>query len=551
MNKLKKINIYSDFNLDLFYDFLENIIDKKRFNLINSEFNQIDQFLRKKEKKSNDEILFLWLSSNYFLKHFNNSNDKKKFENFLIEFTEIIKKKSTIYEYILIPSIVIDNIFRENNIFDFNRELSEKNLIEQINLKLKDSFVKYKNVFILDSNNWIFNLGEKSFNRKMWYNAKIPFSFEFLKYISGEIKLIINSIYEENKKLIILDLDNTLWGGILGDLGYDGINLGGHDAEGEAYQDFQRELLKLKKKGMILAISSKNNEKNVEEVFKKNNEMILKEKDFAIKKINWNDKANNIGDILKTLNLTPSSAIFFDDSKHERDRVKNVFRDMEVPDMPENPLEFVNFLLKQKNLNIKELTKEDKKKTKLYHDEARREKLKTKIKTKEEWLKELKINLVVHKLNKKNYQRVIQLLNKTNQFNLRTNRYSDADFKKTYTKNGSDMYAFEVIDKFGSAGIISAVGILKKNKSYLINDFVMSCRVFGRDIEMGILHVLSKFKKKDNYSKIEFNLKKTKKNLPTVDFLHKANMKNKNNKFIWDRSSDYFKPKHLKINYKF
>jgi len=158
---------------------------------------------------------------------------------------------------------------------------------------------------------------------------------------------------------------------------------------------------------------------------------------------------------------------------------------------------------------------------------------------------------VVHKLNKKNYQRVIQLLNKTNQFNLRTNRYSDVDFKKTYIKKGSDMYAFEIIDKFGSTGIISAVGILKKNKSYIINDFVMSCRVFGRDIEMGILHVLSKFKNKDNYSKIEFDLKKTKKNLPTADFLHRANMKIENNKFIWDSSSDYFKPKHLKIEYKF
>mgnify|MGYP003705826303 FL=1 len=557
MKKYKKIFLFSDFNLDLFNDFLENQLDKRKFKIVNSEYNQIDQFLRKSDlkKKEDNHILFQWISGNYFFKILkkNNYNKKykKEFNNYIDEFIENTKKKSSIYEYILMPSITIDNNYRENNIFDLKKNMSEKNLIDEINFKLKKAFNKYNNIFIIDINNWIQNLGKKSFNRKMWYSAKIPYSFDFFKLAAQETVKIIDTLYLENKKLIILDLDNTLWGGILGDDGYDGINLGGHDPVGEAYQDFQRELLKLKQKGLILAICSKNNEKNVEEVFKKNKNMILRDKDFAIKKINWHDKAKNINEILNELNLKSNSAVFLDDSKHERERVKTVFDEIVVPDLPLNPMGFVDFILQQPLLNIKAQTKEDETKTKLYHDEAKRKKLKLKIKSNEDWLNELKISVNVYMLNNQNLERTIQLLNKTNQFNLRTNRYSVGNFKKIYTINDNKIFIFEVTDKFGSAGIISIVGIFKKKKRLYVNDFVMSCRVFGREIEFGILHCITKIAKKENIETIEFDYKKTKKNLPTIEFLKKTKMKIEKNKFIWKNLKEYTKPNHLKINYNF
>lgn len=554
MKKYKKIFLLSNFNLELLANFLEKNLKEKNFIVENSEYNQINQFLRsKKNNKNIDNILFVWLSAYFFIPELINYKKTTQTKNEIFEktdeFIEMIKKKSEEFEYILMPQLFIDGINRENNIQELKSEFSQKNLVDEINMRIKKKLISSKNIFLIDTIRWFNNFGNKSFDRKMWYYAKIPFSFNFLKYISDEISSTIKDLYEINKKLIILDLDNTLWGGVLGDLGYRGINIGGHDPQGEAFQDFQKEILKLKNKGIVLAICSKNNKINVDEVFEKNKNMILKSGDFVFKSINWNDKAENIKLILKKLNLTSSSAIFIDDSKHERDRVKSVFKDITVLEISSDPTTFVDTLLEVENLSSVKLTNEDKSRTKMYQDEGERENLKIKIKSNLEWLKELKINLNVEKLNDINFDRSLQLLNKTNQMNLKTNRYSDRSLKNYLKKKNNYMFAFEVTDKFGSSGITCIVGLTKKNKNIIISDFVMSCRVFGRGIEFAILNFISEFAKKIGAKFIEFKYIKTKKNSPTLNFLEKSKMKKEANIYIWDNKSIYVKPKYIKLKH--
>jgi FkbH-like protein len=550
MKNYKKIYLYSDFNLDLFIDFLENKFKKKKYKLIKSHYNQVNQFLRSNLSNKytpKNRILFIWVSINFFLER-NDCSSEKIFKK-IRELIELILAKSKNFENILFPLLTIDNLNRENNIFDLKKDFSQKNLVTKINLKLIDSFKNCRNIFPIDSDKWLQMCGKKAFSRKLWYHAKIPYSLDALNYAAENIAAALSNLYSINKKLIIVDLDNTLWGGNLGDLGYNNIVLGGHDPLGESFQDFQKELLNFKNKGIILAICSKNSEKNVSNVFKKNKNMILKETDFAAREINWSDKAINISNILKKLNLTSNACVFLDDSQHERERIKSVFKDMTVPNLPNDPMEYVDFLLNQEYLNIPAQTDEDLIRTKLYRDEIKRKTLKIGIKSHEDWLKDLKIFLKIKKIDQNNFQRVLQLLNKTNQMNLSTNRYTEETLKEFSGGKNNNIFACEVTDKFGSAGIIAIVGLVLMNKKILVNDFVMSCRVFGREIEFAIVDFILRIASKKNIRSIVFNYKKTKKNLPALEFLKKLKARKHGRKYILSlKDKDNIKEnKYIKI----
>ena len=205
-----------------------------------------------------------------------------------------------------------------------------------MNQKLSECFQKVSNIFLIDSTDWQLNNFEE-FNSKMWYLTKVPFTNKVFNKVSDTIIDSIRTLTSNNKKLIIVDLDNTLWGGLIGELTFEGINIGGHNHIGEAFKDFQEGLLRLHNKGVLLAIVSKNDEFIAMEAFEKNPEMILKKEHFVAIEINWNDKALNIIKIAREVNIGLDSLVFIDDNPVEREQVKILLPEVDVPDWSIDP----------------------------------------------------------------------------------------------------------------------------------------------------------------------------------------------------------------------
>ena len=244
--------------------------------------------------------------------------------------------------------------------------------LNKMNLRISDAIKKKSNIYLFNID-FLLQKNNEPFNPKLWYATKTPYNNKLFEIASDDFKEIIENFTIPRKKLLILDLDNTLWGGVIGDLGWKKINLGGHNYIGEAFVDFQKKIKSLKGKGIQLAIISKNDEKIALEAFKKNKEMILKLNDFATWRINWKDKAQNLQEIVKELNLSTDSCVFIDDNINERNRIKTAFPEILVPDWPNDPSYYSEEFLKLNCFNSNYLTKEDENRTQYYKDEKKGE----------------------------------------------------------------------------------------------------------------------------------------------------------------------------------
>ena len=333
----------------------------------------------------------------------------------------------------------------------------------------------------------------------------------------------------------------------MGDLGWKKINIGGHSIEGEAFKDFQKKLKSLKNLGIQLAICSKNEEKNALEAIEKNPNMILKKKDFVSWRINWDDKAKNIDDIINELNLTNESVIFIDDNIAERERVKSSIDGIFVPDWPADPCQYALKLQSLGCFNFQQITKEDQYRTKYYKDEKIRKKNKTKFISVDKWLSSLKTRVTFEKCSEKNKQRILQLINKTNQMNLSTRRISESQLGDFMNSKNKYVFSCSVSDKFGDMGLVGVISFAVLSKKIEIVDFILSCRAFGRSIEKSMLFKIIQVSKKENIDKIIFKYLKTSKNKPCFDFLKSNLVEIKKNTFVHKINTKFNSPKFLKI----
>ena len=371
---------------------------------------------------------------------------------------------------------------------------------------------------------------------------KCPFSNDFFKEAISDILNFYNSSLGLVKKLLILDLDDTLWGGIVGEVGWKKLRIGGHDYIGEAFQDFQSRVKSLKNNGILLAIASKNEESNAIEAINKHPEMNLTIDDFVAYKINWDDKAKNIAEMVKELNLGLQSVVFLDDSPFERERVREMLPEVYVPDLPKDPTEYSNFLSKLRCFDSAYVTEEDKKRSELYKSEFKRKKLKQNNKSLSKWIETLGLEIIIENINNKNSPRALQLLNKTNQMNLSTRRMTENEFQKWIGRKTNYLWTVRAKDKFGDYGIIGILSISISEKDAYLVDFVLSCRVVGRFIEETIIQFLKDFCHKKNIKKINGTYIKTQKNTLCYQFLQKLKILKK------DKKSFILLPNREKIN---
>ena len=385
--------------------------------------------------------------------------------------------------------------------------------IKKLNYILNEYAATAKNVFIVDLLSLAVKYGyDFILNEKYFYSAKMALSIEILPHAAKAVIDVIKAVFGSIKKCVILDLDNTLWGGVIGDDGLGGIQIGELGA-GHAFSDFQAYFLELKKRGIILAVCSKNNEDTAKEPFNSHPEMVLKLSDIAVFVANWEDKASNIKYIKETLNLGYDSFVFIDDNPFERNLVKSVLPDVTVPDMPEDPALYLSYI---RSLNLFETatySSEDISRTEQYQAEIGRKSLEASYSNIDDYLQSLEMQAEAKAFDEFHFSRIAQLTQRSNQFNLRTIRYTEADIEKISKDDNYLTIYFTLKDKFGDHGLISVV-IMQKvdNETLFIDTWLMSCRVLKRGMEEFIINKILDTAKKNGYKTVQGEYIKTPKN---------------------------------------
>ena len=340
-----------------------------------------------------------------------------------------------------------------------------------------------------------------AFSPTTYTNTGIVFDIDFWPHVAKSVSDIILAISGKFKKAVVLDLDNTLWGGIIGDDGIENIQIG-ELGIGRAFTELQTWLKQLKERGIILAVCSKNYEHIALEPFEKHPDMVLRPDDIAVFVAYWENKVDNIRHIQSVLNIGFDSMVYLDDNPFERNMVRNEIPAMAIPELPEDPAEYLGFL---KRLNLFEtaaVTGEDSERTKQYQEEAKRVTLQKAYANEDEFLESLSMICTVRPFDKFNTPRVAQLSQRSNQFNLRTIRYTEQDIERIANDPEYACFTFSLEDKFGDYGLIGVIILQNKGDHAFIDTWFMSCRVLKRNMENFMLNAIASYASHKNFKKL-------------------------------------------------
>ena len=328
------------------------------------------------------------------------------------------------------------------------------------------------------------------FNPTLWNMAKLPFSNNFIPLYAEHVCRIIAALRGRSRRCLILDLDNTLWGGVIGDDGLEGIVIGQGDPTGEAFLDVQRTVLALRARGVVLAVSSKNADEIARTPFRDHREMLLREEHVAVFQANWNDKASNIAAIATELSLGLDAMVFLDDNPVERALVRRMLPQVAVPELPTDPALYARTLLAAGYFEAIGFSEEDRRRAAFYQENARRVAMQSDARDLDAYLASLDMHMQVQPFDAANRTRIAQLIAKSNQFNLTTRRYSEAEVAAI--EHDSDCIALQIrlSDCFGDNGMISVIICRRREADWEIDTWLMSCRVLGRKVEQAVLEVL-------------------------------------------------------------
>ncbi|MFN0097679.1 MAG: HAD-IIIC family phosphatase [Gemmatimonadaceae bacterium] len=418
-----------------------------------------------------------------------------------------------------------------------------------MNHRLVERLANARDVFVLDAQRWAQAAGPRGDSPQGWYLGKMPYGMEMLKAAVSDVMSALRGLKGGARKLVVVDLDDTLWGGIVGDVGWEGVALGGHDAVGEAHQDFQRGLQVLARRGIVLAIASKNDEAVALEAIRSHPEMVLREKDFAAWRINWRDKATGIAEIAEELNLGLQHVVFLDDNPSERGRVRESLPEVLVPEWPADPRLYKQALLALDCFDTPAITDEDRQRGAMYVAERERQVARQSVASVEDWLASLELTVTVERVRPATLARATQLLNKTNQMNLTTRRLSEGELAAWAAEPENAFWTVSVADRFGEAGLTGLVGVQVRDGRATVEDFVLSCRVFGRQVEETMLHIAASHAASFGASELVALLTPTKKNKPTREFFHDRSGMTavSETEFRWTCDREYPVPMHVTL----
>lgn len=383
---------------------------------------------------------------------------------------------------------VIHNTFEEplHRVF-FNFETryrqSQTSYVREVNRLLAERAPRF--VHFNDINSLAGFYGRRNWRNEQHYDlSKVPVAYDFFPQYSMSLAAVCSAIYGKSKKCIVLDLDNTLWGGIIGDDGMANIKIGQDSGTGEAYRRFQAYLKALKNRGVLLAVCSKNEERLAQEPFIKHKDMVLRLEDISCFVANWEPKSDNIVKIAKTLNIGLDSLVFVDDNPAEVEIIKQFLPEVEAIALPENPADYTKALSQSYFFETVSITAEDLQRAEQYQAKIQRENLLSTTTDYSAYLTSLEMVAQLSAFQADDVPRITQLINKTNQFNLTTRRYTETEVRALLTDKNAVTRTIRLSDKFGDHGLISVfIGFLSKGGALEIDTWLMSCRVLKREVE--------------------------------------------------------------------
>jgi FkbH-like protein len=429
-------------------------------------------------------------------------------------------------------------------------EYGLREMVSDFNAKLSDAFRSDPQVFLFDFNSFVSKYGEVNvLDYRQFLVGDIKVSLSHIPHLAEELMGYVKANLGVNRKCIVLDLDNTLWGGIIGEDGFDRIDLS-LKPPGMAFVEFQRVLLALYQRGIILAINSRNNEDEALRAIREHPYMVLREENFATKKINWSDKISNMKEIAEELNIGLDSIVYFDDDPINRELMSKAIPQVMTVNLPQDPSLYASTLMRINDFNTLAVTSEDRNRGEMYKQEQKRIELKNSASNLEDFLKQLEIKVTVKKANDFTIPRIAQLTLKTNQFNLTTRRYQEEDVQMFAHDQTKMIGCVQTKDKFGDNGI-TGVYIVNKNhadKEWLIDTFLLSCRVMGRGIEDVMLgHILNKAKE-EGVEKVKAEFIPTKKNKPCEQLLPNFGFKKEDEQWVYNYHVPIKETGHIELN---
>jgi len=554
-----KIAFLSSFTINGLAETMKVKCDIRQINCITytGQYNQFNQeILNLKSKLYNfsPNLTFLildlrsFLGEKFFFPYSYTEKEKKDFiDSKLQEIFDII----TFFVNNSNSKLIISNFnspsYSSYGIASLNTNFGLKDMVLYINKKLKEFILNQNSMLIFDFDGFVSKFGEKNvFNYQNYFFGDIKIDLDYIPYFANELIPFVIAQLGISKKCIVLDLDNTLWGGTVGEDGFDGIKLG-PQSPGNTFLEFQKYLKALKNRGIILAINSKNNFNDAIQVIKEHPYMILREEDFACMRINWNDKVSNMSEIAQELNIGIDSIVFFDDDPLNREFMRTALSDVYTVDLPKDSSEYVPILQELAEFSVFEITDEDSKRAQMYVQQRKRKEFETSTPNLDSLLRNLSLELIIKNSNSFTMPRISQLILKTNQFNLTTKRYTAEEITNFTNDDNMIVGCAQVKDKFGDHGI-TGVFIIKKLNSdeWFIDTFLLSCRIIGREIEQGILYYIINEAKKNGIKIIKSQYIPTEKNTPIENFLPSSGFKKNNDFWEFDLNNQFNMPDFIK-----
>lgn len=374
-----------------------------------------------------------------------------------------------------------------------NDGLSYAAIAEQFNRMLRERGAGEPRLVLFDYADLVVEHGWHAWHdERLWYLGRMRLAREALGHLAVRYARYLAAMYTPRRKCLMLDLDNTLWGGIIGEDGMEGIALG-HEGVGLAFREFQMAALALSGRGVILAICSKNNPGDALEVLEKHPDMVLRPDDFAAMEIGWDPKPAAIRRLAERLNIGVNSLVFWDDNPRERAAVQDALPEVFVPDVPEEVAEYASALLDLECFDRVSLTDEDRRRGEMYRQQRLRDESQAEVASDDldGYYHSLKIRATLRRPDDVVLRRIAQLTERTNQFNFTTRRYDESDIRRMQQDPDWRVYGLAASDRFGDLGLIGAALVETKNASWEIDTLLLSCRALGRGIEQALLGILN------------------------------------------------------------
>ena len=403
-------------------------------------------------------------------------------------------------------------------VLDAQQEIGQGAAIRKINDELRRIASEHRNVYVLDYDGLVARHGRMRWHDdRKWLIARMPIAADHLIYMAREWLRFLMPLSGKTAKVLVADLDNTLWGGVIGEDGMTGIKLG-PEYPGAAYQNLQRAMLDLTRRGILLAICSKNNPQDAMEALENHGGMLLKPKDFAAMRINWTDKAQNLREIAAELNLGIDALAFVDDNPFEREQVRKTLPEVTIIDLPADPLGYAAAIRDCPVFERLALSGEDQQRTALYAEQRERTQAEQSFQTKEDFFRYLEQEAEVATVSPATLARVAQLTQKTNQFNLTTRRYTEQQIAEMAARPGCQVFSIKVRDRFGDHGLVGVAITRDDGDACEVDTFLLSCRVIGRSVETALLSHLARMAAARGRQRLVGRFIPTKKNAPARDF---------------------------------